>query len=96
MADIGAGDGIISKVCAQLLNVAQLDMYEPYVQENAFYKPDTKIKFGFHTFPFDNETKKFDIITIQTTLHHVMNPEFIIQKCMTLLNPGGIILLREH
>lgn len=86
VADIGTGDGLISKTVTQkcFKNAKQLYMFEPYVAE---LKIDKQYNFETHFIkqPFDEygnngDTIKYDCIMLITALHHIMNPLAVIEK----------------
>lgn len=39
---------------------------------------------------------KFDVIFLITSLHHIMNPEHIINNIRLSLKPHGYVVVREH
>ena len=53
IADIGGGDGIISKMIAKELNASRLDMYDPFVNENRKVVLDGKVDTNFYRFDFN-------------------------------------------
>ena len=73
IADIGSGDGIISKVIATEFEVKHLDMYEPYVLENTQFKSSDDCTFTFNVNSFEKTKKKpeYDAIFVITTWHHI-------------------------
>lgn len=100
VADIGTGDGLISKTVTEMCftNATSLYMFEPYVAE---LKTTTKYKFDTHFVakPFEEYgcvAKKYDCIMLITALHHIMNPTEVIAKVRECLNKNGLLILREH
>ena len=99
VADIGTGDGLISKTVTQkcFTNAKDLYMFEPYVNEL-----QTKIKYNFathfvkETFDDFKEDIKYDCVMLITALHHIMNPEKVIETIRQRLNKNGLLILREH
>ena len=81
IADIGCGDGVISKQIALTLGVKTLHMYDPYVPEDRRFDflrlndGETTLETKFFMYDFSHTTEKYDIIFLITALHHVMNPE---------------------
>lgn len=93
MADIGCADGVSAKVLAALLGCKQLDMYEPFVAEYPLLEDKSAVAelrrlkvdvdcvdTNFFAKPFDEATEKYDIISVVTTFHHIMNPEFVMSR----------------
>jgi SAM-dependent methyltransferase len=110
MADIGCADGVSAKVLAAMLGCKQLDMYEPFVAEYPLLEDKAavaelkRLKIGlqgldtnFFAKPFDDDvSEKYDIISVVTTFHHIMNPTTVMEQIRKQLRPGGLLLVREH
>lgn len=99
IADIGTGDGLISKTVTQMCftNAKNLYMFEPYVSE---LQTKTNYKFNTHfikeTFDDFKGDVKYDCVMLITALHHIMNPEKVIETIRQRLNKNGLLILREH
>lgn len=52
-------------------------MFEPYVNELPF---KTSYKTNFYKSEFIRETNRYDCICLITALHHILNPEEVINK----------------
>lgn len=96
-ADIGAGDGVISKVCCQALfpQLKTLDIYEPYVDELRLQRK-FPFKVNFKKEEFTGGSVKYDAVFLITALHHITNPVKVINDIYKALNPGGLLIIREH
>jgi len=53
VADIGGGDGIISKMIAKGLNASRIDMYDPFVSENRKVVLEGNVTTNFYRFDFN-------------------------------------------
>ena len=96
MADIGCGDGIISKQSAWDFQVAQLDMYEPYVDEVTEFPQSANMVYNFYKETFDKCEEIYDIVVLSEALHHITNPEVIMKRVGKCLSKTGFIIFREH
>lgn len=102
--DIGAGDCEITKHVADLLCINKKNVYAVDIKtwsnkenksddfENYIYidEPDEQSEFNIGI------DKKFDIITIFQSLHHMKNYKNVIKKLYNLISDNGIIIIREH
>ena len=70
----------------------ELWMYEPY---NKYYSKETdNIHFINNTFVL--QPNKFDVIFFITSLHHIMNPEHMVNIVRLSLKKNGYVIVREH
>ena len=78
-------------------NAKNLYMFEPYVSE---LQTKTNYKFNTHfikeTFDDFKGDVKYDCVMLITALHHIMNPEKVIETIRQRLNKNGLLILREH
>ena len=96
--DFGCGQCNSSEQMAQLLGVPAngSDVREIF---DASWKRNAAVNFAEITekhilgFP---ETRKWDLITCVMVLHHIEAPEKQIAAMSRTVNPGGLVILKEH
>jgi 2-polyprenyl-3-methyl-5-hydroxy-6-metoxy-1,4-benzoquinol methylase len=54
-------------------------MYEPFIEEVKSYPISPDIKYNFYAKTFDNTTQKYDIVILSEALHHITNPDIIME-----------------
>lgn len=68
-------------------------MYEPYVNELQF---KTNYKTNFYKTEFLLKNNYYDCVCLITALHHIMNPDAVIDRIYHSLKKDGIMIVREH
>jgi len=98
--DIGCGYGFMSYMLyftAEQRQVTGIDYDEEKIEtaSHCFSKTDN-INF-FHTDALSFNFEKYDAIIMADMLHYLQpeDQEKLIQKCITQLNPGGIVVIRD-
>ena len=88
IADIGCGNGQLLAELAYC-GFKNLDGYDPYLSNTG----DTD---GFRLIrkDFFEITQKYDLIMFHHSFEHVPNPSKVFDKLATILNPGGVVLIR--
>jgi 2-polyprenyl-3-methyl-5-hydroxy-6-metoxy-1,4-benzoquinol methylase len=99
--DFGGGDGNIVYHIGKLLKI---DKDNTYVSDILTWsgvdwesKLNKEVKY-IHSDKLNEIKIKFDLIIISHTLHHIKDDKLFnyIEQLINLLNPNGIILLKEH
>jgi len=99
--DFGGGDGNIVHNVGKLLNLKKENVYVSDITSWSGIDWESKMnKNVIHVYPDKlNEVKrKFDLIIVSHVLHHIKDDKLqeYISTFYKLLNPKGIILLKEH
>lgn len=99
--DFGGGDGYIVYNMAQLLNIDKNNTYVADIPEWLGQNWKDKINKNVnyvHPDSLSDIHRKFDIIVVSHTLHHIKDDKLYtyIDNFYNLLNPNGIIILKEH
>lgn len=105
LLDVGAGLCHWSRLLAPYLaagsRVAALDNDEKWAQGNAeierfFRQKNTRIEFvkgTAYALPFADDS--FDVVTCQTLLIHLKNPELALREMKRVVKKGGIVICSE-
>lgn len=105
MLDVGCGQGHWTRILARYLNknseITAVDSDPRWYSENPELKENLEnlgmsfsLKKGdAQDLPFENET--FDLVTCQTVLIHVPDPQKAIAEMKRVLQPGGTLLCVE-
>lgn len=89
--DIGCGDGSFIKQAKERFDCAGLEISE-YLASLARKSGLNIIVGNFLLTEFANE--KYDGITLISLLEHLDDPEVAMKKCFSLLNKGGVLLIK--
>lgn len=105
LLDVGAGRCHWAKLIAPYLKenakVVALDNDKKWVNESSNQKPffeERKIDFYYLESKADDlpfEDNSFEVVTCQTLLIHVPNPEEVLKEMKRVLKPNGIIICAE-
>ena len=60
-----------------------------------------KSKFGENIYEgsietFEAEEGSFDVVSLQDSLDHMVNPKAVLEKCYRLLKKGGLLIVKAH
>lgn len=98
--EYGAGTGILSFLLSSLLkNITMMDssrqmvevMHEKVAQTN--HNNLSPLQYDLEQNPEFDQT--YDLVFNQMVLHHVVDPEQMLQKFYQLLNPGGYLAIAD-
>jgi len=90
--DVGCGAGAFLISANQRFACSGVEISQ-YLADKARANGDFQIHVGnFQTLDFQDE--KFDGITLISIIEHLDDPLGTIKKCYSLLNPGGVLLLK--
>lgn len=100
MLDVGCGVGHWGRLLAPHLSataeIIGIDQEEKWVEKSRNTKIARKASYQIANaleLPFENST--FDMVTCQTLLMHLQNPQKAIQEFIRVLQPGGILAVAE-
>jgi SAM-dependent methyltransferase len=88
IADIGCGNGQLLAEMAYS-GFQQLDGYDPYIK-TAFSSEN----FSIYKKDFFEIDQKYDLVMFHHSFEHLPNPVEVFEKLITILNPGGQVLIR--
>jgi len=90
--DVGCGGGSFLLLARQRFTCVGIEISE-YLAGVAMKNSGIKVVVGdFHAADFGSE--KFDAITLISLLEHFVDPAGVIQKCHSLLNDKGVLLIK--
>lgn len=93
--DIGCAEGSIISAIAKQYNISSKQVFGVDVLDYDIGSGYTFLKtFANEPLPFRNNS--ISLITSFMCLHHVDNQELMISECYRILEPGGLIVIREH
>lgn len=96
--DVGCGGGLLTEVFAQRSDrVTGIDISEDLIEVANTHAKQTGLDITYvcttaENFSTDNKNA-FDVIACMELLEHVPEPESIINACMHLIKPGGLLFL---
>jgi len=107
IADIGCGTGHWSRLIYQFLKpnskLVGIDLEQEYIKKAPieFHRAYPKISKNSYSFiigdavhlPFQSHS--FDVVTCQTLLIHLKNPEIALKEMIRIAKPGGLIICAE-
>ena len=96
--DVGCGGGLLSEVLAAKGGlVTAIDISEQLIEVAREHSKQTKLNISYACTTVEDYSSghenTFDVITCMELLEHVPDPESIINACMHLLKPGGLLFL---
>lgn len=96
--DVGCGGGLLTEALASKGGlVTGVDISEQLVKVAADHAQQTSLNITYCCTTVENFSSEyensFDIITCMELLEHVPDPESIINACMKLIKPGGLLFL---
>ena len=97
--DIGCGDGIKTKLFAEILNINKDNIYGTDIKMWGPYSNKKNFSFNFKYIEKDKlkyDDNSFDVLTCFLTLHHIKNINTMIDEIKRVLKPNGIFILIEH
>ena len=94
--DVGCGGGILSESLAKEgAKVTGIDQGANVIKVAKLHMKESDLDIDYKQLNIEDYFKlnkeKFDVITCLEMLEHVPDPSSIIEKCATLLKPGGTI-----
>lgn len=100
MLDVGCGVGHWGRLLAPYLSVdaeiTGIDQEPKWVEKSQETKIARLAKYqvaNAYELPFENNT--FDMVTCQTVLMHLQNPQKAIKEFIRVLKPGGLLAVTE-
>ncbi len=95
--DLGCGNCLISRELARLLEVQAhgSDVKETFEANWDSRPPEVAFKYVTEAQPLGH-SGKWDLITAIMVLHHIPNPDETIKAISQSLQPGGLLILKEH
>jgi SAM-dependent methyltransferase len=104
LLDVGCGQGdwgrIISRILPAHCKITGMDFEQNWVEKASFIAKSLgqSDRFSYicanaEAIPFPDNS--FDIVTCQTVLMHVTNPEKVISEMRRVLKPGGLLFVAE-
>lgn len=106
--DLGGGNGHFLDTVLDRFPAARgtvLDLSDTLLSLNKPSSRKSLILASVEALPDVVEGEKFDLITMNWLLHHLIGTEYracrnnclsLLERCRTLLNPGGVILITEN
>ncbi|TAL60591.1 MAG: bifunctional 2-polyprenyl-6-hydroxyphenol methylase/3-demethylubiquinol 3-O-methyltransferase UbiG [Legionella sp.] len=93
--DVGCGGGILSEAMAKAgAQVVGLDAEVEAINTAQAHASASKVNVDYICSPIeDYDHAPFDVITCMEMLEHVPKPELVLEHCMRLLKPGGLLLV---
>lgn len=89
--DIGCGTGFILKVCSEFSNILYgVDISLKMLKKAKDYGA-TLVKSSAASLPFQDNV--FDLVTLNSTLHHLQDIEPVLREAYRVLSPGGCIYI---
>jgi 2-polyprenyl-6-hydroxyphenyl methylase / 3-demethylubiquinone-9 3-methyltransferase len=98
LLDVGCGGGILSEPLARLGGkVTSIDASQKNIEIAKAHSKKQGLKITYINTTVEDLSKKknesFDIIFCLEIIEHVNIPEDFLEKCITMLKPGGIIFI---
>ena len=100
MLDVGCGVGHWGRLLAPHLSadaeIIGIDQEQKWVEKSQDARIARKAKYlvgNAYKLPFENNS--FDMVTCQTVLMHLQNPQEAIQEFIRVLKPGGLLAVAE-
>ncbi len=96
--DVGCGGGLLSEALAAKGGlVTAIDISEQLIEVAEEHSKQANLNISYACTTVEDYTSEhensFDVISCMELLEHVPDPESIINSCMQLLKPGGLVFL---
>lgn len=103
LLDIGAGTGFVGKVLSQYLKEGDeyvaSDLSEAMLEEAKKNLQAVPFRVTAHASPAERQPHDngvFDIVTINSALHHFPHPEEVVTEAYRVLKPGGVLAVMHE
>lgn len=96
LLDIGCGGGLIAEPMARLgAHVTAIDASEKNIAVAGLHATQMGLAIDYRCCAVEElpHNVQYDVILALEIIEHVANPALFVQHCMTLLKPGGTIIL---
>lgn len=93
--DVGCGGGLLSEALAKAgALVSGLDAECAAIEAAKTHAQESGLIIDYVCSPIEEyESASFDIVTCMEMLEHVQKPELVLEQCIRLLKPGGLLFL---
>ena len=94
ICDIGCDDGMISYGIFKQLKAHSLTMFDPY--GTFFDKKKLSSNCVYNKCAFQISLNTYDVVMLITCLHHITDPEHLVNQIYLSLKDDGLVIVREH
>lgn len=93
--DVGCGGGILCEAMSQSgAVVTGIDAADEAIQVAQDHAKTNKLAIDYVCKPIEDfESAHFDVVTCMEMLEHVQKPELVLEHCVRLLKPDGILFV---
>lgn len=93
--DVGCGGGILCEAMSQSGGIVTgIDAADEAIQVAQGHAKTNKLAIDYVCKPIEDfESAHFDVVTCMEMLEHVQKPELVLEHCVRLLKPDGILFV---